>query len=168
MNFSQRLETERFCLRRLSSADKPYVFELMGDEDVRRFLGGPIPIARRDAAASGYFTPGEGEAVWLVETKGAPRSVGLVFISKHRDGEGFELSFQFSPEVWGLGFAFEATRRVLDHAVNELRLGRLIAETQSANKASRRLLERLGMTEQRRVRRFGAEQIVYASPALSS
>ena len=103
-----------------------------------------------------------------MKTKDALRPVGLVFISKHRDGEDSELSYQFSPDAWGMGYAIEATRRVLDFAMNDLSLGRLIAETQSANKASCRLLERLGMTEQRRVQRFGAEQIIYASRVLGA
>lgn len=37
----------------------------------------------------------------------------------------------------------EATRRVPDYALNDLGVGHLIAETQSANEASRRLSERL-------------------------
>src|SRR5687768_3110579 len=122
MTCDQRLETDRLCLRRLCAADKPFVLQLIGDEDVRRFLGGPIPIARREAAASGYFMTGDGQAVWLVETKDALRPVGLVFISRHRDGADSELSYQFSPEAWGRGYAIEATRVVLDYAVNRLRL----------------------------------------------
>ena len=105
----------------------------------------------------------EGEEVWLVETKSTLRPIGLVFISKHRDGLDSELSYQFSSSVWGMGYATEATRCVLNYAVNDLHLGRLIAETQSANKASCRLLETLGMSEQYRVQRFGAEQIIYRS-----
>jgi len=52
---------------------------------------------------------------------------------------------------------------VLDFALNDLAFERLIAETQSANSASCNLLEKLGMTEVRRVERFGAQQSIYAS-----
>jgi [ribosomal protein S5]-alanine N-acetyltransferase len=73
------------------------------------------------------------------------------------------LSYEFHPDAWGHGYATEATRRALDFALNDLAFERLIAETQTANSASCRLLERLGMKEERRIQRFGAEQAIYAS-----
>jgi [ribosomal protein S5]-alanine N-acetyltransferase len=163
MTVNKRLETERLHLRGLSSTDRRFIHALISDEDVRRFLGGPVPAERRDGVVSGYFITDVREAVWLAETKETSLPVGLVFISNHKDGMDSELSYQFTRDVWGMGYAIEATRRVLDYALNDLGLVRLIAETQSANKPSCRLLDRLGMTELGRVMRFGAEQIIYAS-----
>ena len=80
--------------------------------------------------ASGYFVTETGKTVWVVETKDALRPIGLIFISKHRDEGDSELSYQFSPQAWGMGYAIEATRRVLDYAAENLSLDRLVAETQ--------------------------------------
>lgn len=93
--------------------------------------------------------------------KGSDQSIGLVFLSYHHDGSGHELSYQCDAEHWGKGYAFEAAKRVVRHVVDDPGMAQIIAETQSANGASCRLLERLGMREQRRVMRFGAEQIIY-------
>lgn len=98
---------------------------------------------------------------WLVETREAQHPIGLIFISHHADGEDYELSYQFHPDAWGFGYATEAAKRVIEFASRDLQLKRLIAETQSTNAASRRLLERLGMKEVRRLHRFGAEQVIY-------
>ncbi|WP_165932910.1 GNAT family N-acetyltransferase [Rhizobium sp. BK251] len=159
----RHLETARLHLRGLLPTDTSFINELIGHEEVRRFLGGPVPAIRRDAVVSSYFMVDEREMIWLAETKDFDQPLGLLFISNHREGEDLELSYQFHPDSWGLGYAIEATKRVLEYALNDMRLERLIAETQSANIASCRLLERLGMKELRRVQRFGAEQVIYTS-----
>lgn len=51
---------------------------------------------------------------------------------------------------------------VVDYALDDLGLHRIIAETQSANTASCRLLERIGMHRVKTLQRFGAEQIIYS------
>lgn len=155
------LSTVRLNLRSLSPADLPFLSMLAGDERVRKYLGGPVPLERRERATANYLTVDSDEAVWLVETRRDSRPIGVVFLSPHRDGEGLELSYQFDPAIWGMSYAFEATQAVLDHAAIQLSDSRIVAETQSANLRSCRLLERLGMTELRRVSRFGAEQIIF-------
>ena len=42
-----------------------------------------------------------------------------------------------------------------------MKLPQVIAETQEANAASRRLLERLGMTQRASLHRFGHMQVIY-------
>jgi ribosomal-protein-alanine N-acetyltransferase len=69
----------------------------------------------------------------------------------------------FHPGAWGIGYATEAAAKILDHAIRELGCVRLVAETQVLNHAARALLVRIGMSEVRRIRRFGAEQLIYTS-----
>ncbi|SCB17325.1 GNAT family N-acetyltransferase [Rhizobium hainanense] len=157
------LYTERLHLRELLATDSAFVGQLITHEKVRRFLGGPVSLDQREAVIACYFAFEEGETVWLVETKNSRQPLGLISISHHGDGQDRELSYQFLPGAWGHGYAAEAAKRVLDYALKDLQLKRLIAETQSANFASRRLLERVGMRELRRLHRFGAEQIIYVS-----
>jgi ribosomal-protein-alanine N-acetyltransferase len=86
----------------------------------------------------------------------------LIELGTHKDGEEYEISYQFHPNYWGNGFAYEAAAAVIQHAFNQLELDQVIAETQSANQASCALLQRLGMTEMKRISRFGAQQIIFA------
>jgi [ribosomal protein S5]-alanine N-acetyltransferase len=165
MTAKQHFDTTRLHLRGLLPSDRSFIADLISDENVRRYLGGPVPMAQREAYISRCFSGDveRGEMVWLVETRQTHRPLGMIFVSSHKDGEDFELSYQFQPGAWGRGYAAEAAKRILDYALSDMRLPRLIAETQSTNVASCRLLERLGMKELRRVPRFGAEQIIYAS-----
>ena len=66
-----------------------------------------------------------------------------------------------SQPYWGNGFATDALGGLLRRAEAELGLTRLVAETQAANVASCRVLERVGLRPVRRLVRFGATQILY-------
>ncbi|WP_238327973.1 GNAT family N-acetyltransferase [Paenibacillus gorillae] len=78
------------------------------------------------------------------------------------EGVNIEVSYEFLPDWWGNGYASEVIAMVLDYALNELHISKIIAETQTANIASCRLLEKVGMNLERTVQRYGAEQAIYA------
>lgn len=63
---------------------------------------------------------------------------------------------------WGQGYAEEVIRKVIDYVFDELKLKKLVAETQSANKNSCKLLKNVGMTLEGIVTRFGAEQSIFS------
>ena len=145
--------------------DRILVADLLTDPRVRRYLGGPVPPGRLAAAIDANLLCQEDERVWCVRRKGPQTPIGLVAITRHKDGADHELSFQFRPEVWGHGLALAACRAALDDALP--RHGRIIAETQTANAAARRLLERLGFAEIARLTRFGHPQVILAMDQFS-
>jgi len=87
--------------------------------------------------------------------------VGLVSLDSYHDGINTEISYQLLPEWWNKGLATEVITEVLLLSFNKLKLTKIMAETQSANKASCRLLEKVGMRLERTLIRFGKEQSVY-------
>ena len=62
----------------------------------------------------------------------------------------------------GKGYATEVVKELIGYAFEELRLAKVIAETQTANILSCKLLERVGMELEQKIQRFGAEQAIYA------
>lgn len=56
----------------------------------------------------------------------------------------------------------EVISKIVDFGFNDLGLDEIVAETQTANGASCKLLERVGMTLEAKLHRFGAEQAVYS------
>jgi [ribosomal protein S5]-alanine N-acetyltransferase len=161
MDRGRRLETERLLLGRASWWDAVFVLRLIGSETVRQYLGGVVPARRRLSVMRSYLHLGADESIWTVRMKPRANPVGLVSVTRHKDGRDHELSYQFHPAAWGCGYAFEAGSAVLCFARDSMGLQKLIAETQAANLASCRLLERLGMVEHQRLQRFGAEQVLY-------
>nr|WP_226793392.1 GNAT family N-acetyltransferase [Bacillus sp. B1-b2] len=99
---------------------------------------------------------------WVVRKKLTNNFMGLVSLDPHHDEVYPELSYQFLPKWWGKGYATEVVQFLTFFALNELKLSNLIAETQTANKSSCRLLERIGMKFERSITRFGAEQAIYS------
>ncbi len=154
------LATERLILRDVGEPDRDVIRAILCDPKVRRYLGGPVPDNRIDAAVDAYYCARDDERVWTAQLAESS-TIGLVSLTPHTDGRDTEISYQFLPNFWGKGYASEAISGVLAHAQTDLNLGRVIAETQAENLASWRLLEKVGMWPERSVIRFGVEQIIY-------
>jgi ribosomal-protein-alanine N-acetyltransferase len=63
-----------------------------------------------------------------------------------------EIYFVMSPEHWGRGLATESARALLEYALGELGLPRVVAVVDPENVASVRVVEKLGMHRERTVR----------------
>jgi [ribosomal protein S5]-alanine N-acetyltransferase len=155
------IATARLILRRPTWRDTPFIFRLIGDDRVRRYLGGPVPLHRRYQFLRDCLRPGPDSLVWTVFRKPQKQAIGVISITPHKDGHDRELSYQFHPDHWRQGFAFEATSAILAFSRQNFGPTPMIAETQSANLPSCQLLARLGMTERCRVIRYGAEQVIF-------
>ena len=57
-----------------------------------------------------------------------------------------EIGWRLSADYWGRGLATEGAREVVRHAFNDLKLNALVSFTVPANLRSRRVMEKLGMT----------------------
>lgn len=165
MDFAPRLDTDRLRLTPMARSDFPFFWRLSGHRNVRQYLGGPVPWRRRLAQFQGYLSPPAAVGHWMVRPKPRAAAIGQIILSPHKDGHDMELSYVFHPAAWGHGFAREAALCVIDHALRDAGLTRIIAETQSANTASCRLLVRLGFAEVARLERFGAEQVIFEKSA---
>jgi ribosomal-protein-alanine N-acetyltransferase len=151
-------------LRSARSQDRDLIVALSLDGQVRRYLGGPVSKSEAEQRASNIIAGTDTKHCWVVKRidEAQDHGVGVVHISAHHDGFDDELSFEFLPHVWGLGLATEAVKAAMAHAFTDLEYTRLVSETQDANVSSRRLLERIGMTLEKEVMRFGQTQVIYA------
>ena len=152
--------TGRCQLRPAEAGDVDSVRRLYSDREVRRFLGGPVAPEEilerfKDLLSDGMVK------TWTVRLRSTSSFIGMVGIGKHHDRPEEELWYQFLPEFWNQGYAGEVVGAVIEHAANAMGLSSLIAETQCANHASRRLLEKAGMRPAQTLTRFGADQIIY-------
>jgi ribosomal-protein-alanine N-acetyltransferase len=156
------VETGRCILTKLNIDDFEDVKKIYVNEEVRKYLGGAIPEENTLSKFMDTLNRSNTDShFWAVRLKESKHFIGLVSLDKHVDG-GTELSYEFVPTYWGTGYATEVIRNVIIFAFNELTIFKVIAETQTANASSCRLLERVGMTLERKVQRFGAEQTLYS------
>ena len=57
-----------------------------------------------------------------------------------------EAAWRLARPYWGRGYAYEAARAAIDDGFGRLGLDEIVAFTVPANRASRRVMEKLGMT----------------------
>jgi RimJ/RimL family protein N-acetyltransferase len=56
-----------------------------------------------------------------------------------------DMGYELDPNYWGYGYATEAATAVLNFGFSQLRVHRVWANAIAENKASRRVLEKIGM-----------------------
>ena len=152
--------TERCVLSRLCEKDIPEAIRLLTDPQVREFLGGPVPQDVAVHRIKGWINAPD-SIHYAVRNKETNALLGIIDISPHHNLIDKEISYQFLPEYWSKGYAYEVLNWLLAHCKNDLHVITVVSETQSANARSCELLKRLGYEEKERLMRFGAEQILY-------
>ncbi|MCC6616596.1 MAG: GNAT family N-acetyltransferase [Anaerolineae bacterium] len=149
MNTAPTLTTERLLIRPFTLADvDDYQRVLHSDPAVMRYLPGGVTKPRNETAAElqGYIDHcalhGYGFEALIERATGA--FVGDVGLD-HLDDQ-VAIGYTLGSAFWGKGYATEAARAVLAYGFDVLQLKAIVAIAQPENTASRRVLERLGMT----------------------
>ena len=139
------LTTERLVLRPPALADAPALVHLLDDCRIaHNTLRIPYPYVLADARA--FITSANktgDELVFLITRKNAPGAIGACGIARLTHA-GPELGYWVGVPFWGLGYAAEAARAVVNHAFDELGHEFLLAGARVSNPASRRVLEKCG------------------------
>lgn len=152
----------RIRLTPLCPADAADLVRLYTDPVVRAYLGGPISKEAAVKRAELEVGAHRETPLWVIRTQRAGQFAGVVSFDQHHDGVDIEVSYELLPEHFGKGYATEALTLALHYGKNVMGLRRVIAETQSRNLASIRLLKRIGMTLERELTRFNEPQSIYA------
>lgn len=154
MERSVVLETERLVLRQFTMCDVERLAELDADPDVMRFITGGLATSREDITRdvlprfmAWYGRPG-GYGCWAAEQKSAGDFLGWFRFHPRRNGPPGEiaLGFRLRRVAWGKGYATEGSRALLRKGFTELDAQRVVAETMAVNLASRRVLEKAGLS----------------------
>lgn len=156
------LTTNRCMLTRPVAADLAAILELYTSTEVRLYLGGPIDAQAFRERVAPKLLAADGSLYWVIRRSVDQSFLGLISLVPHHDGGDTEVSYQFLPAWWGQGYATEVVARIIAYAIHDVGLPRVVAETQTANTASCRLLENVGMRLERTVTRFGAEQGIFS------
>lgn len=77
--------------------------------------------------------------------------LGICGFVKRESLEDVDIGFAFLPKYWGKGYAYEAASATLAYGIDILGLNRIVAITTQDNKASAKLLEKIGLKFERLV-----------------
>lgn len=140
------LETERLLLRPWRTDDFERYFQLMGDADAARYIGGGTPRAvvwRRFLQMPGAWSL-QGFGMFALEEKASGRWVGQAGPWQPDGWPGTEVGYALHPDSWGKGYATEASARAIDWAFDTLGWDEVIQCIDAGNAASKAVSARLG------------------------
>jgi RimJ/RimL family protein N-acetyltransferase len=144
------LETPRLRLEPFAPHHLDGLCVLNGDPQVMRYITGqPQTEAETlqaiERVAAEWATRGYSWWAFLDKQSDALVGAGCVQHIERNPLNPLELGWRLVPSQWGKGLASEAARRMAAFAFNDLDATLLLAIAMPDNRASRRVMERLGM-----------------------
>ena len=152
------IETPRLVLRDLAEGDGPAVHAYASDAAVVRHLDWG-PNTAEDTARFLEMAQAAREAVprtayhLAIVLRATDRLIGgcRIEIRNAASGNG-DIGYVLARDVWGQGYASEAARALLTFGFKTLALHRIWATCDVENSASARVLEKIGMEHEGRLR----------------
>lgn len=157
MFWPHAIETERLLLRRPVLDDAPAIFDgyAQDPEVVRYLMWRPhqsigdtkdflVTVAQRIQMGK--------EQSWAITLKGDDRVIGMVALRPN--GFKHDIGYVLARPYWGQGFMAEAARPMVDLSLTDPTVRRVWAVCDVGNKASARVMEKIGMSFEGVLRRW--------------
>ena len=161
------LETPRLALRQFTEDDVDNLFDLNSDPEVMRYLTGGRPTPREEIRDQiipfhmAVYDRLDRLGTWAAESTGTGEFLGWFHF---RPGPGaditnVDLGYRLRRSVWNKGYATEGSRALINMGFTDLGVERVFAHAMTVNTASRRVLEKCGLTLVRVIPYQGADVI---------
>ena len=160
------IETKRLLIRKITQTDLDDLYSICSDAELMKFVGDGKPLSKQqtqkwiDVTLSNYASKGFG--MYGVIDKEIDTFIGycgLVFSSDVNDNE---LIYALSKEYWGRGLATELAKLMVEFGFSTLHVDCIYASIDPENKASEKILSKVGFTEVfRRNDEHGLETVYY-------
>lgn len=153
-------ETERLKITKFSIKDAPFFMDLVNSPNWIKYIGDRNTKTLEDAEKriteghlKSYKDYGFGFYKLLLKTENN-KPIGTCGLIKREELEEVDMGFAFLPEYEDKGFGFEASVEIIKLAKNNFNLKKLLAITNTDNKNSIKLLEKLGFTYEQKINPF--------------
>lgn len=154
----QVLETERLILRHFCIDDGEFIIRLLNEPSFIKRIGDKG--VRNGEDAKQYLLSGPidsydrfGYGLNMVELKKSGEPVGMCGLVKREYLDDADIAYALLERYWSQGYAAESAEAVMRHARETLNLQRILAIVSPDNHSSIRLLEKIGLTFERMIRR---------------
>lgn len=160
------LTTARLLLRQWRESDLDPFAAMSADPEVMRFIGGTTTRQEASAAIERFRTHWRehGFGLWAAEIRESGEFAGFIGLAVPtflpEVLPAVEVGWRLARAHWGRGFATEGARASLNHGFEVLGLDRIVSVYHPDNHASRRVMDKLGMTWDRDTRHPVAGQPV--------
>lgn len=147
------LETSRLILRPIQLSDAESIYAYAKNPNVCKYTLWETHQSVQDSLSYieeyifDYYSKGVPEPLGIALKENPQKIIGTVgcfWVSKR--AKSMELAYAIAEEYWGKGLVAEASQAVMDYCFKELSLKRIQARCKAENKASARVMEKIGMT----------------------
>jgi RimJ/RimL family protein N-acetyltransferase len=145
------LKTPRLAIRQFTEDDADNLFDLNSDPEVMRYLGRPVPreVLQDEIIPFhlGVYQRFDRLGTWAAESASNREFLGW-FHFRTEDGDitNIHLGYRLRRSAWNKGYATEGSTALINMGFTNLGVQRVFAHTMTANAASRRVLEKCGLT----------------------
>jgi RimJ/RimL family protein N-acetyltransferase len=146
------IETKRFTLRMFTQDDfEAYYERIFSARSVMRFLSGSgEPRTREESMLSfARFISPERDArdrVWAVVERDSNEVIGHGILQRLDMSDLIEVGYALGERWWGAGIATEASKALIEYGFTRTPLELIVGVAKPENAASRRVLEKSGLT----------------------
>lgn len=140
----RQIETQRLLLRGHRMENFPYYWEMLNDEEARRYTGGVPKISREERKAV-FQKQCESFAAGQDNEFAVMSKVDGSYLGYCGFMGGPELLYGFRRDSWGNGYATEAAKAMLQCGFDTLEYEEIVAYTYPDNRASQGVLKKIGM-----------------------
>jgi RimJ/RimL family protein N-acetyltransferase len=154
MTTTLQLATPRLLLRPWQDRDREPFAAINADPIVMTYFAAPMTLSETDETMARYNMQlaRDGFTMFAAEETATGELIGIIgmqtmhTIVPNLPQPAVEIGWRLRRESQGQGLATEGARALIEHAFNKLHLPELAAITATGNAASRRVMEKLGMT----------------------
>ncbi|QDV48167.1 GNAT family N-acetyltransferase [Gimesia fumaroli] len=146
------METSRLILRKWRESDLDPFAKLNADPEVMRYMPATLSYEQSAQMVERIKTHFDeyGFGLWAVELKQDAQFAGFIGLSVPQFTAYFtpciEIGWRLAVPFWNQGYASEGAQAALEFGFTECCLNEVVSFTVPANKASRRVMEKIGMT----------------------
>jgi ribosomal-protein-alanine N-acetyltransferase len=159
------IDLARIRLRQPRLSDAEAIFEFASDPEVTRYLSWRVctsieQITEQTSRLGRRWVSGEFE--WVITLPGEDRAIGMA--SCYVDRHAADFGYFVSRSHWRNGYATEAAQGIVDWAISIPTIWRVWATCDVENLASVRVLEKVGLTLEGRLRRWAVRPNLSSEP----
>ena len=146
------LLSERLSITALNTTDAKFIFELVNTEGWLTYIGDRKIHSPEDAQSYiQKIIDSSDISYWVVRLRQYDTPVGIISLIKRDHLEHPDIGFAFLPSFTSNGFAYEATKIVLKHVIDNTEHPFVLGVTVVENTASINLLKKLGFQFQKEI-----------------
>jgi len=153
-------ETNRLIISKFTKEDAPFFLELVNTPNWIKYIGDRNLKTIEDA--EDYLENGSiksykefGFGFYKLQLKNNNLiTIGTCGLVKREELDDVDIGFAMLPEYEGKGFGYESSVEVLNIAKHTFNLKKVVAITLPTNKSSIQLLEKLGLSFEKKVKPF--------------